>query len=122
MQAYYVTNGQVSDSPATDCLLVYLHLHSYSDNYAGNARNQPAFRDEAALFCALGWYVRGNETLRQFAKARIDVRLGNHHLMRVIFIIGKKYMNARMALAVTPQRAIPPHTQPIEPQAYRTVQ
>ena len=85
VHAYYVANGQVSDSPATDSLLVYLHLYSYSDNYTGNARNQPVFRDEAALFCALGWYVRGNETLRQFAKAHIDVRLGNHHLMRVLF-------------------------------------
>ena len=54
VQAYYVANGQVSDFPATDSLFVYLHLHSYSDNYAGNARNQPVFRDEAALFCALG--------------------------------------------------------------------
>ena len=91
VEAYYVDNGQVSDSPATDSLLVYLHLHSYSDNYSGNVRNQPAFRDEAALFCALGWYVRGNETLRQFSKARIDVRLGNHHLMRVLFIIERTY-------------------------------
>ena len=49
------------------------------------ATSRYVFRDEAALFCALGWYVRGNETLRQFAKARIDVRLGNHHLMRVLF-------------------------------------
>ena len=51
------------------------------------------------MFCALGWYVRGNETLREFSKARIDVRLGNHPLIRVLFIIGEKYMNARMALA-----------------------
>ena len=86
VEAYYIANGQVSDSAATDrqctdSLLVYLHLHSYSDNYAGNVRNQPAFRDEAALFCALGWYVRDNETLHQFSKARIDVRLCNHHLI-----------------------------------------
>ena len=99
VEAYYIANGQVSDFPATDSLLVYLHLHSYSDNYADNVRNQPAIRDEAALFCALGWYVRSNETLRQFSKSRIDVRLGNHHLMRVLFIIGEKYTNACMALA-----------------------
>jgi hypothetical protein len=54
VQAYYVANGQVSESPATDSLLLYLHLHFYSDNYAGNARNQPVFRDEAALSCAFG--------------------------------------------------------------------
>ena len=43
--------------------------------------------------------MRGNETLRQLSKACIDVRLGNHHLMRVLFIIGEKYINARLGLA-----------------------
>ena len=60
---------------------------------------RPAFIDEAALFCALGLYVRSNETLRLFGKARVDVKLGHHDLMRVIFIIGEKYVNARMNLA-----------------------
>ena len=37
-------------------LIVCLHPHSNSD--------QPSFRDEGALFCALGWHVTTSETLR----------------------------------------------------------
>lgn len=88
VQAYYVDNGHIGDSPATGNLLVYRHLLSDADNFSRNGSMQPAFRGEPALFVALGWYVRTNETLRQFGKARIDVKLGHYHLMRVIFIIG----------------------------------
>ena len=95
-----VSDWNVSDFPADSRLLVYLHLHSDADNYAGNERGQPPFRDEAALFCALGWYVHINETLRQFGKARDDVKLGKHNLMRLIFIIGARYLNANINLAL----------------------
>ena len=98
--SYYGDNGNVSDFPADSRLLVYLHLHSDADNYAGRERGQPPFRHEAALFCALGWYVHSNETLRQFGKARNDVKLGWHNLMRLIFIIGARYMNANINLAL----------------------
>ena len=98
--SYYGDDGNVSDIPADSRLLVYLHLHSDADNYAGRERSQPPFRHGAALFCALGWYVHTNETLRQFGKARIDVRLGRHNIMRLIFIIGSRYMNANINLAL----------------------
>ena len=54
VQAYYVDNGDASDSPATDSLLVYVHLHSDSDKFGSNGPLQPAFRDKASIFCALG--------------------------------------------------------------------
>jgi hypothetical protein len=98
--SYYGENGNVSDLTVDSMLLVYLHLHSDADNYAGNDRSQPSFRDESALFCSLGWYVHTNETLRQFSKARDDVKLGKHNLMRLIFIIGARYMNANINLAL----------------------
>ena len=98
--SYYGDNANVSDFPADSRLLVYLHLHSDADTYAGNERSQPSFRDESALFCALGWYVHTNETLRQFDKARDDVKLGKDNLMRLIFIIGARYMNANINLAL----------------------
>ena len=53
--SYYGDNANVSDFPADSRLLVYLHLHSDADTYAGNEPSQPSFRDESALFCALGW-------------------------------------------------------------------
>ena len=64
--SYYCDNGNVSDFPADSRLLVCLHLHSDAENYAGRERGQPPFRDEAALFCALGWYVHSNETCDRF--------------------------------------------------------
>jgi hypothetical protein len=68
-------------------LLVYIHLHSNSDHYPGNAPLQPNFRDEGALFCALGWYVTTNETLRQFGKARTDVKIGTPQLLDFIYTL-----------------------------------
>jgi hypothetical protein len=97
--SYYGDNGNVSDIPADSRLLLYVHLLSDADNFAGRARSQPPFRDEAPLFCALGWYVTTNETLRHFSKARIDVRLGKQNIMRLIFSIGARYMNANINLA-----------------------
>jgi hypothetical protein len=64
--SYYGDNGNVSDFPADSRLLVCLHLHSDAENYADRERGQPPFRDEAALFCALGWYVHSNETRDRF--------------------------------------------------------
>jgi hypothetical protein len=75
-------------------LLVYIHLHSNSDHYPGNAPLQPNFRDEGALFCALGWYVTTNETLRQSGKARTDVKLGIPHLVDLIYTLGGLYYHA----------------------------
>jgi hypothetical protein len=77
-------------------LLVYIHLHSNSDHYPGNAPLQPNFRDEGALFCALGWYVTRNETLRQFGKARTDVNLGTPQLVDLIYTLGGLYYHADM--------------------------
>jgi hypothetical protein len=77
-------------------LLVYIHLHSYSDHYPGNAPLQPNFRDEGALFCALGWYVTTNESLRQFVKARTEVKLGTPQLVDLIYTQGGLYYHADM--------------------------
>jgi hypothetical protein len=77
-------------------LLVYIHLHSSSDHYPGNAPLQPNFRDEGALFCALGWYVTRNETLRQFCKARTDVKLGTPQHVDLIYTLGGLYYHADM--------------------------
>ena len=78
-------------------LLVYIHLHSNSDHYPGHAPLQPNFRDEGALFCALGWYVTTtNETLRQFGKARTDVKLGTPQLIDLIYTLGGLYYHADM--------------------------
>jgi hypothetical protein len=77
-------------------LLVYIHLHSNSDHYPGNAPLQPDFRDEGALFCALGWYVTTNETLRQFGKARTDVKIGTPQLLDFIYTLGGLYYHTDM--------------------------
>jgi hypothetical protein len=75
-------------------LLAYIHLKSSSDHYPGNAPLQPNFRDEGALFCAVGWYVTTNETLRQFGKARTDVKLGTPQLVDLIYTQGGLYTTA----------------------------
>jgi hypothetical protein len=75
---------------------VYIHLHSNSDHYPGHAPLQPNFRDEGALFCALGRYVTTNETLRQFGKARTDVKLGTPQLVDLIYTLGGLYYHAEM--------------------------
>jgi hypothetical protein len=88
---YYSQNPEwATPRLPTPCqnLLVYIHLHSNSDHYPGQALLQPNFRDEGALFCALGWYVTTNETLRQFSKARNDVKLGTGKLYQLMFILG----------------------------------
>ena len=77
-------------------LLVYIHLHSNSDHYPGHAPLQPRFSDEGALFCALGWYVTRNETLRQFGKARNDVKIGTPQLVDLIYTLGGLYYHADM--------------------------
>jgi hypothetical protein len=74
-------------------LTVYLHLHSDSDNFPGRAPPQPAFRDEGALFCALGWHVSTSETLKQFRKARHDVKMGSRNIMKTVYTIGAEYLH-----------------------------
>ena len=94
---YYSANPDLAvPRQPTPCqnLLVYVHLHSNSDHYPGQAPLQPNFRDEAALFCALGWYVTTNETLRQFSKDRSDVKLGSGKLYQLMFILGGHYYHA----------------------------
>jgi hypothetical protein len=73
---------------------VYIHLQSNSDHYPRHAPLQPNFRDEGALFCALGWNVTTNETLRQFGKARTDVKLGTTQLVDLIYTLGGLYYHA----------------------------
>jgi hypothetical protein len=75
-------------------LLVYIHLHSNSDHYPRHAPLQPTFSDEGALFCALGWYVTRNEILRQFGKARTDVKIGTPQLIDLIYTLGGLYYHA----------------------------
>ena len=94
---YYSQNPEwATPRLPTPCqnLLVYVHLHSNSDHYPGQAPLQPIFSDEGALFCALGWYVTTNETLRQFSKARNDVKLGTGKLYQLMFILGGHYYHA----------------------------
>jgi hypothetical protein len=60
-------------------LIVYVHLHSDTENYPGRATPQLAFRDEGALLCALGWHVTMSESLKQFSKARCQDLIARHH-------------------------------------------
>jgi hypothetical protein len=74
-------------------LIMYLHLHGNNDRYVGRAPLQPNFQDESALFCALGWY-KNVDMIRQFGKARSDVKLRIPDLYSAIFNIGEQLFHA----------------------------
>jgi hypothetical protein len=71
---------------------VYLHLHGNNDRYGGRAPLQPNFQDQSALFCALGWY-KNVDIIRQFGKARSDVKLGIPDLYSAIFNISEQLVH-----------------------------
>jgi hypothetical protein len=78
IKQYYLHNPQYAKQGLPRLhhnLIVCLQLHGNNDRYVGRAPLQPNFQDESALFCALGWY-KNVEMIRQFGKARSDVKLG----------------------------------------------
>jgi hypothetical protein len=96
IKQYYLRNRQYAKQGLPrphHNFIVYLHLHGNNDRYVGRAPLQPNFQDESALFCALGWY-KSVEMMRQFGKARSDVKLGIPNLYSAIFNIGEQLFHA----------------------------